>query len=224
MEALLETILEHQQVTDESGNTLPLHSALPPIEGAILQAWLGRYRPTRIIEIGLAYGLSSLFICEALKEWEIDSYQIIDPNQSHQWNNIGRLNLERAGYQDLYTFHETPSEIQLPRLLESGHIIDFAFVDGLHTFDQVLLEFYYLNRMLEVGGVIVFDDVHLPALQRILSYIDNYDCYERLEIPSDPSYQTQLKVRKVMNICESRIVGYQKTAQDTRDGVWFSEF
>jgi len=43
-----------------------------------------------------------------------------------------------------------------------GERIDFAFIDGAHTFDHVLVDFFYIDRMLNVGGIVAFDDVGFP--------------------------------------------------------------
>ncbi len=46
------------------------------------------------------------------------------------------------------------SEICLPQLLQQELRFDFAYVDGWHTFDHVMMEFFYINRMLDEGGVV----------------------------------------------------------------------
>jgi Methyltransferase domain len=48
---------------------------------------------------------------------------------------------------------------------------DFAFVDGMHTFDYVFTDFFYIDKMLPVGGVIVFDDVYYPSIRKLCRYI-----------------------------------------------------
>jgi predicted O-methyltransferase YrrM len=73
------------------------------------------------------------------------------------------LNLRRAGFEDLITFYPEPSYRCLPRLEASQETFDFAFVDGMHTFDYVFTDFFYIDKMLPVGGVIVFDDVYYPS-------------------------------------------------------------
>jgi hypothetical protein len=40
-----------------------------------------------------------------------------------------------------------------------------------------MVEFYYLNRMLNVGGVIAFDDARRPSINRVLRYALKYDAY-----------------------------------------------
>ncbi len=171
MNPILANILKSQSVTTPSGEQIPLHSQLPELEGQLLQAWLAEYQPTRLLEIGLAYGISSLFICDAVSAWQVEHYHIIDAFQSKEWQSVGLQHLQQAGYGQLFTLHEQRSELCLPAFLQQGLRFDFAFVDGWHPFDQVLTEFFYINRMLEVGGIILFDDVHLPALQKVLAHI-----------------------------------------------------
>src|SRR5215813_8547482 len=50
-------------------------------EGRFLQELIRAKRPSKSIEIGCAYGISSLFICEALREVGAKSHTIIDPYQ-----------------------------------------------------------------------------------------------------------------------------------------------
>ena len=73
---------------------------------------------------------------------------------------------------------EEGSEFALPQLLKEGAVLDFAFIDGWHTFDHVLVDFFYINRMLRVGGIVAFDDVDFPAIERVLKHVATYPCYE----------------------------------------------
>jgi hypothetical protein len=50
-------------------------------------------------------------------------------------------------------------------------------VDGWHTFDHTLLDFFYINRMLNVNGVVVFDDADMPAVRKCVRYIASYPAY-----------------------------------------------
>jgi hypothetical protein len=72
---------------------------------------------------------------------------------------------------------EQASEMALPRLLSSGKSYDMAFIDGLHTADQTLLDFYYLDRMIPVRGIIAIDDVNTLAVNKIVHYISTYPNY-----------------------------------------------
>jgi hypothetical protein len=78
--------------------------------------------------------------------------------------------LRRAGY-NFFELVERPSEFALPLLLEQGMRVDFAFIDGWHTFDHTLLDFFYLQRMLNVGGIILIDDVGMQSINKVVRYI-----------------------------------------------------
>jgi hypothetical protein len=125
---------------------------------------------------------------------------------------------------DLITVYEDLSELRLPGLLAEGQRYDFAFIDGWHTFDQVLVEFFYINRMLDVGGIVVFDDVHLPSLAKVLAHIGTYDCYRPLELPPEFPVSLPMRVRALAGVPPVRIAGFVKTASDERDWDWYHEF
>jgi predicted O-methyltransferase YrrM len=186
MNAVLREILATNSVSDGT-STLPLrHPDFPSLnvhmdeaEGALLAEIVRLTDPSISLEIGLAYGISTLHICEALAGLDHPARHIVmDPFQSTQWRGIGLANLARAGFDALVEFHETRSELLLPVLVARGTTIDFALVDGWHTFDQVMVEFYYIDRLLRVGGVVVFDDADRPSVNRVIRYALNYPGYE----------------------------------------------
>jgi predicted O-methyltransferase YrrM len=176
---ILSAILRDQTVESGNGKRLPLRYQISAKQGLFLQESIRANRPSTSIEIGCAYGISSLFICEALREVGAKSHTIIDPYQmtlvteesSDGYEGIGLLNLEKAGFRDMIDFHAEPSFRCLPRLEASNRHFDFAFVDGMHTFDYVFADFFYLDKMLPVGGVIVFDDLHYRSIRKVCRYI-----------------------------------------------------
>jgi predicted O-methyltransferase YrrM len=224
MNPVLANLLKTGEVTAPNGEQVRLHSQLPELEGRLLQCWLEQHRPSRLLEIGLAYGISTLFICDAIRRWPVEGYHVIDAFQSEQWQQIGIHNLKAAGFAHLVTVYQELSELCLPRFLEHGHRYDFAFVDGWHTFDHVLTEFFYISRMLDVGGVVVFDDAHLPSIQKVLAHVDSYDCYERLAVPEEFPTSMSMKVREVAGLPPVRIAGFVKTTRDERAWDWYRDF
>jgi predicted O-methyltransferase YrrM len=84
----------------------------------------------------------------------------------------------------------------LPRLVDDGTRIQFAFIDGWHTFDHALVDFFYVDQMLEPGGVVVLDDVVLPGLQRLADFIvtnRDYTVVDRIEAPRGTGFRHWLK-------------------------------
>lgn len=143
-------------------------------------------RFTRTIETGLGYGLSTLAIC-GVHEWRGEGSHIaIDPRQSERWRSIGLLNARRAAVDGRLTFVEARSDEALPRLHDEGLEVDFALIDGRHVFDAVLVDFYYLDRMLRVGGVVVFHDTWLPAIAQVVAYVRRNRAYAPVKL-RDPA-------------------------------------
>jgi predicted O-methyltransferase YrrM len=180
--ATIQQILDTQVVSDGE-RTYPLgHSHMDAGEGARLQRAVEATTPRVSLEVGMAYGLSTLFICDAMRRHAPGgTHIVIDPFQRSDWHDVGRWNVRQAGFEPMVRFIEERSEFVLPRLLSEGTVLDFALIDGWHTFDQALVEFYYINRMLRVGGIVAFDDADWPSLNRLLRFIVAYPAYEVFE-------------------------------------------
>jgi predicted O-methyltransferase YrrM len=144
--------------------------AIGPAEGAALSRWVQDERASDTIEIGLGYGISTLFICDGLLAQGGGHHLALDPNQTIRFSNCGLQVLEDAGVMDLVEHIAEPSEIALPRLLEEGKRFDLAFVDGNHRFDGVFLDLVCLGRLLDPGKVIVVDDYQLPSVKKATSF------------------------------------------------------
>lgn len=203
-----------------------------------------RASPATSLEIGMAYGVSTLYICEALSALAHPARHIVvDPFQSTQWRGIGLRNIAQAGFASLVDFHETRSELLLPRLLESATSIQFAFIDGWHTFDQVMVEMYYVNRLLEPGGIVVFDDADRRSVNRAIRYFLNYPNYEVIEAVRPPvSVAGRLRrglaripgVERILRTdllhrdwdlgVSASCVALRKTGPDDRSSGWYRDF
>lgn len=184
---LLSEILSSQVVHDAAGRSHPLKSGITPDEGEFIWNIITSQAIERTLEIGCGYGISTLYICDALSSKTLPQHLIIDPNQSTEYCGIGTRNLDQANF-DFYQLIEKPSEIALPELLLNGtEPFDFALVDGYHTFDQVILEFYYIDMLLKENGIIVFDDVTIfPGVGKAVRYIatcPNYEIYGTVRLP-----------------------------------------
>lgn len=172
MNPVLRELLETGTSPTPDGGSVPLHSAITEKEAALLSEAVSELKASTTLEVGLAFGVSALAICDALPDAPGARHIVIDPHQHHpeMWRGAGLHNLERAGFGDRIEFHAEPSHRVLPRLEEKGEAIDFAFIDGFHTFDYVLTDFFYVDRMLRVGGAVAFDDAEWPAIRRVVRF------------------------------------------------------
>jgi glycosyltransferase involved in cell wall biosynthesis len=111
------------------------------------------------------------------------SVVVIDPFQhGNIWQGIGLAQIRSAGFDDLVQFHERISQAVLPELVAKDLRIQFAFIDGSHMFDEVLIDFFYLDQILEIGGVIVFDDVGLQPVSAVVRFVLANRDYELVEV------------------------------------------
>jgi predicted O-methyltransferase YrrM len=145
--------------------------AIGASEGAALQRWVEGERAARTIEVGLGYGVATLFICTGLLECAADAAHVaIDPNQSSRFSDCGLQVLAEAGVAGMVEVMPLESQIALPRLLGEGRTFDLAFVDGNHRFDGVFLDLVYLGRLVRPGGIVFVDDYQLPSVSRAASF------------------------------------------------------
>jgi predicted O-methyltransferase YrrM len=173
MNSVLEEIVRTGHMVQADGTRHPVHSNIAPEQVSFLSDQVRAARPKRTLEVGLAYGTSALAILDGVDRRVHEKHICIDPYQNHlpDWGGRGLYNLERAGLSSLIEFHEDCSYEALPRILARGDIVDFAFIDGWHTFDYVLVDFFYVDKLLRLGGTVVLDDVDQPPIRKLLRYV-----------------------------------------------------
>ena len=182
MNPVLEEMLATKTVVTQSGSTIPLDYNISLEEGHAIQRLIREIKPRTTLEVGCAYGLSTLFICEALAEVGGARHIVIDPDQEDGWKGLGLFNARRAGFGDLIEFHNEPSHLALPSLVKAQRRVDFALIDGWHTFDYVLVDFFYVDLLLTVGGIAMLDDTRFyPAIRKVARYVATHRRYEPLD-------------------------------------------
>lgn len=73
------------------------------------------------------------------------------------------------------------SHESLPRLHLAGTGIDLALIDGGHGFPLPVLDWFYAGGMLGAGGVVVIDDVALPAIATLLDFVERDPRWRRID-------------------------------------------
>jgi predicted O-methyltransferase YrrM len=160
------------RVLDSVGNPLDLapHS-IERAQGEALRDLAIAEGAQRTIEVGLALGMSALFLCQALLP-RGGRHVAIDPFQRESWNGAGLRTLREAGVKDLVEVIEEESQLALPRLVTEGREFDLAFVDGDHRFEGVFLDLYFMTRLVRPGGLVVVDDMWMPAVRTAVAYLE----------------------------------------------------
>src|SRR5271170_5401670 len=154
MNPVLSEILRTGRVKSSQGQERDLAAEISPEEGLWIEKIIRESQAVRTLEVGLWYGISCLFICQAIAGKPGAHHIVMDPNETRDCEGIGLNNIRLAGYEDLVEFFEQSSHLVLPELEARGTGVDFAFIDASHLFDYTLLEFFYIDRLLRVGGIV----------------------------------------------------------------------
>jgi predicted O-methyltransferase YrrM len=154
-----------------------------------LHAAVRRFRPQTVVEVGLANGASAVAIAAALRTNGGGRLISIDPNQREQFHSRGLEALERSGLAQFHELIEEPSYLALPALLRRGIKAEFAYVDGWHSFDYVLVDFFYVDKLLAPGGVVGFNDAGLRSVDKVLRFALRYRKYAEIGVGLKPVFR-----------------------------------
>ena len=69
------------------------------------------------------------------------------------------------------------------------------FIDGMHLYDYTLLDFFYADLMLEVGGYMIFDDAHMPSVSKVISYVLTNRRFKLMETDLSNRVSVMMKVK-----------------------------
>ncbi|MDC0358513.1 class I SAM-dependent methyltransferase [Oligoflexia bacterium] len=161
--------------------------------------------PQLVIELGLAHGCSALSILQGLADNASGGRLIsMDPIQTQTYKGIAIKNIERAGLAPYHALLEERSEYGLPLLIKQhGPALrsDFIYIDTTHQYDQTMVEFFFCDKILNVGGLMAFDDYNLSSVQSACNFVETNRHYR--------PYHVQHENMRVL----------QKTGEDDR--VWY---
>ncbi len=198
MHEFLQRMLREKKTIDLQGRELEVSGGISEYEAQFLIRLIGERQPRVCLETGVAYGVSSLAICQALSRLPGERKHFgIDPNQSRDYGGAALAALQQCGCAQVFQLLEGPSHVMLPRLLEQGTKLDLALVDGWHTFDYTLLDVFYADKMLRQGGILlVHDMLHLPSKRKVWNFLRTHRRYRRLAGPTRPALRCVLSMGK----------------------------
>jgi predicted O-methyltransferase YrrM len=244
MNPILEKIFETKKFTNSRNETIDIHSETPRGQCEFLQTLIRENSVTDTLEIGFAYGMSTLAIVEEIAKRN-GHHIVIDKFQFEHWGGNGLDLVKQAGYDQSITFIEKYCYAVLPELMQSGRKIDLAYIDSTKQFDWLLVDFFYIDKLLKVGGIIVFDDVAFPSIRKLLRFISRFPGYKvYAQFPASRPSSTFKKMAGWLKILpgsgkflrsevlttdhslglNTNCIALQKTDEDRRSWDWHIDF
>ncbi len=148
----------------------------PPTQGYKLYRLTTEHDLQRTLEVGLAYGGSTLFFLAAHARRGRGEHIALDPFQYEDYAGEGLNLIERSGLGERFRFEPVRSREGLRDLARGGEVVDLAYVDGDHMVWAVLSDLIGVDALLRPGGFLAFDDSHMASGKAALRVIaENFD-------------------------------------------------
>lgn len=187
----------------------------------VLRNLFAEMRPAATLEIGLAYAASALALSQSHQDAGASAAQqhvAIDPFQSHL-NYAGIAAVEAAGFTGYLRHVEDFSDRALPMLLAEGARFDIIYIDGSHLFEDVFLDAHYAQQLLNVGGVMLFDDSSDAHVAKVLKFLRGNMAASLSEVDLAP-YRADaglpLRYRAARALGRTQLTGFRKTGEGRR--------
>lgn len=124
--------------------------------GRLCYALIRSANPERVLEIGVARGMTTNCSLLALKENGKGHLESIDlPNYMATQDYIGSL--IREDLKDRWTLSLGSSRQHLPNKPTNSY--DLMIIDGLHSYQTMKYEYDAASRLVKAGGFIIADDI-----------------------------------------------------------------
>jgi len=218
---VLEEMIRTQRTVGQSGRVFEQLGALSTVNNLeVLRALMLERRPARTLEVGLAYGGSALAITATHRELGHEpgrQHTVIDPFQK-EWDNAALAAIDRAGLAGYIDFRPQLSSIALGALAAEGASFGLIYVDGSHLFEDVFMDAYFGCRLLDQGGVILFDDCTIDHVAKVLGFVTaNWSGWiAELDLSAYRDDGGSLRYRAARSLGKIQLRAFTRTGTDTR--------
>lgn len=184
------SVLKTRSVVHADGLSSQLHSETSGEACCAMHQFLKENPPECAIEIGMAYGFSSLAILTALEENNRGRLISVDPYPPgfDHVRQSALLAIDNAGLSHRHAHVHAESELALPRLFNEGVRPDFVYIDRYHGFDHAFVDFFFADKLLPVGGTITFDDSRWRSVPRVIRDLLKHGHYQELNVGLQRSF------------------------------------
>lgn len=179
---------EPQLGIDGQKHSIDKVTRISPRQGLWLYDFCLSNKPETTLEIGMAYGYSTLYFLAAATINQRGQHTAIDPFQRSLWHGIGLVHADSLApkfeHEESFRFIEDRSDRTSADLAREAGAYDLIYIDGNHRFDDVLVDFYLYSQICSVGGWMILDDMWTSSVKTVVSFI-RANRRDFKEIPSD---------------------------------------
>jgi predicted O-methyltransferase YrrM len=203
-----EELLDHLKLMVNSFQEEKKESSIKSEEGLTIYNTIIQNNFTKCLEIGMGYGISSIYILLALKKSINNDKKLvsIDMLESKQWKNFG---IKILKFFEMIKYHqliENMHYIELPKIVEMKENFDFIFINSWYSFENMIVILFYCSKILRKDGIIIINEIYQPNIYKCIKFIDN-----------------NYKFFKKINSYPSLAV-YQKVNDDNRSWDYYNNF
>lgn len=219
--SVLEKILKSGLTETESGGKIPIMDFSTVRNLVTLRALMEWGAFPRTMEIGLAQGGSALTLASLHREQgrpPEGQHVAIDPLQRDIFQDAGLWALERDGLSAYVQHISECSQTALPAMWKETRKFDLIYIDGNHSFDDVFVDFYFCDRLLETQGVLVFDDCADPRVRKVTQFIcRNYaEAYKEVKLEELFVQDRPLRLRLARLLGRNQVRVFQRYSDTYR--------
>jgi predicted O-methyltransferase YrrM len=160
---------------------------------------------SQCLEIGFAYGFSTIHILEGLLGKAGSSHTAIDPFEDIYWGGVGLKAVQNLGF-DNFKWIKDLSIHAITNFIQVKHKFDYIYIDGNHRFDDILVDFYLSDQVLNINGFLILDDMWMKSTLLVKKFISTNRDYEEI------------------NTSVKNIAVFKKRADDSRDWNHYVDF
>ncbi len=121
-----------QKGLDGQNHELRLDTRISVEEGTCLYRLCRDTKAERTMEIGCAYGFSTIYFLAAIRSNPAATHTAIDPYETNLWAGIAVENARAVGMDKSFRLIEEKSFLAVPRMISDGTQYDVIFIDGNH--------------------------------------------------------------------------------------------
>ena len=135
-------------------SSLATNSLTPAKYGQLLFRLANYFKPKVILELGTAFGISTLYLSMPSNETRVITIEGATRIFEEAKKNFARMNRQNI------TAINAPFESALPSLLSSEEKPDFIYFDGNHRYTPTMDYFHQCLAIADANSIFIFDDIY----------------------------------------------------------------